>query len=67
MPLLGSSPDEPVVGSVRVHVTAPEGGVGLTAVRVLEAELLVQELDLATVRVLAFERLGDAKMHLEAR
>ncbi|CAJ1351340.1 unnamed protein product [Effrenium voratum] len=66
VPLLGSSPDEPVVGSVRVHVTAPEGGVGLTAVRVLEAELLVQELDLATVRVLAFERLGDAKMHLEA-
>ncbi|CAK9035933.1 unnamed protein product [Durusdinium trenchii] len=60
-----------LVGMLRMHVHAPVEGVGTCQVRIQEVESDLDALGLSssliiTVRALAFERAGDARVYLEA-
>ena len=57
-----------LAGSLRMHVHAPAEGVGTCRLQVHEADSQVEALAgmIVTVRAVAFERAGDARVYLEA-
>ena len=65
LPLLSSNG---LVGSLRMHVHVPSQGVGTCRLQIHEAETDLEGLTgmIITVRALAFERPGDARVYLEA-
>ncbi|CAE7240736.1 unnamed protein product, partial [Symbiodinium microadriaticum] len=69
LPLLGAVRQETLLGSLRLRIGIPVHGIGACSVEVCETfDVEVGELFgcIVTVKVIAFERPGDARMHLEA-